>query len=82
MLCKQITPDFNQEELCSITKDSQEITRILREMQEYMPQQENSLERNTALTGDEPAAHWTKRRRNSLYKNMGFFCCVRRPNYL
>lgn len=43
LLCKQITPDFNQEELCSITKDSQEISRILKEMQEYMPQQENNL---------------------------------------
>lgn len=40
LLCKQITPDFNQEELCSITKDSQEITRILTEMQEFIPQQD------------------------------------------
>ncbi|EAL39096.2 AGAP009306-PA, partial [Anopheles gambiae str. PEST] len=40
LLCKQITPDFNQEELCSITKDSQEIARILQELQEFMPQQE------------------------------------------
>lgn len=43
LLCKQITPDFNQEELCSITKDSQEIARILAEMQEYMPQHETYL---------------------------------------
>lgn len=43
LLCKQITPDFNQEELCSIKKDSQEISKILKEMQEYMPQQENNL---------------------------------------
>lgn len=45
LLCKQITPDFNQEELCSITKDSQEIARILQELQEFMPQQENYLGR-------------------------------------
>uniref|UniRef100_A0A182SA68 Uncharacterized protein n=1 Tax=Anopheles maculatus TaxID=74869 RepID=A0A182SA68_9DIPT len=43
LLCKQITPDFNQEELCSITKDSQEIARILQELQEFMPQQESYL---------------------------------------
>lgn len=43
LLCKQITPDFNQEELCSIAKDSQEIAKILKEMQEYMPKQENNL---------------------------------------
>uniref|UniRef100_A0A182M1S9 Uncharacterized protein n=1 Tax=Anopheles culicifacies TaxID=139723 RepID=A0A182M1S9_9DIPT len=45
LLCKQITPDFNQEELCSITKDSQEIARILQELQEFMPQQESYLGR-------------------------------------
>ncbi|XP_055843993.1 uncharacterized protein LOC129910555 [Episyrphus balteatus] len=44
LLCKQITPDFNQEELCSITKDSQEIAMLLAEMQEYMPQHETYLE--------------------------------------
>lgn len=43
LLCKQITPDFNQEELCSITKDSQEIARILQDLQEFMPQQETYL---------------------------------------
>lgn len=43
LLCKQITPDFNQEELCSIAKDSQEISKILKDMQEYMPKQENNL---------------------------------------
>lgn len=43
LLCKQITPDFNQEELCSITKDSQELAKLLSDMQEYMPQQEAYL---------------------------------------
>ncbi|XP_055680521.1 regulator of G-protein signaling 7-binding protein isoform X1 [Lutzomyia longipalpis] len=83
LLCKQITPDFNQEELCSINKDSQEIAHLLAEMQEFMPQQEIYLERNAALTGDDTNGPWpAKRRRNSLYKNMGLLCCVSRPNYL
>lgn len=43
LLCKQITPDFNQEELCSITKDSQDIAKLLSDMQEYTPNQETYL---------------------------------------
>ncbi|GBP66684.1 hypothetical protein EVAR_79039_1 [Eumeta japonica] len=43
LLCKQITPDFNQEELCSIAKDTQDITRIVNDMQEYLPQHDNHL---------------------------------------
>lgn len=43
LLCKQFTPDFNEEELCSITKDSQDIAMLLSEMQEYMPQHEAYL---------------------------------------
>lgn len=43
LLCKQITPDFNHEELCSIIKDSEEIAKILKEIGEYMPKQENNL---------------------------------------
>lgn len=43
LLCKQITPDFNQEELCSITKDSQDIAKLLSDMQEYIPNQETYL---------------------------------------
>ncbi|XP_055919665.1 uncharacterized protein LOC129951502 [Eupeodes corollae] len=82
LLCKQITPDFNQEELCSITKDSQEIAMLLAEMQEYMPQHETYLERNAALSNDANGPWPAKRRRNSIYKNMGLLCCVSRPNYL
>ncbi|KAG4074454.1 hypothetical protein HA402_015743 [Bradysia odoriphaga] len=82
LLCKQITPDFNQEELCSITKDSQELNKILAEMQEFIPQQDQFLEKTTALNGDENGPWPAKRRRNSIYKNMGLLCCVSRPNYL
>jgi len=39
-------------------------------------------ERTIALT-DDTAGPWpAKRRRSSLYKNMGLLCCVSRPNYL
>jgi hypothetical protein len=43
LLCKQINPDFQLEELGSITKDSKEIAKILSEMQEFMPKQEAYL---------------------------------------
>jgi hypothetical protein len=43
LLCKQITPDFQREELGSITKDSKEIARVLSELQEFMPKQEAYL---------------------------------------
>lgn len=84
LLCKQITPDFRQEELYSITKDSQDVRRMVQDMQEFMPQQENNTERNQALTGDDTGGqHWTKKNRSaSFYKNMGSFCCICRPNYL
>ncbi|XP_039453059.1 uncharacterized protein LOC120431988 [Culex pipiens pallens] len=82
LLCKQITPDFNQEELCSITKDSQVIAQILQDLQEFMPQQETYLERTIALTAEINGPWPAKRRRGSLYKNMGLLCCVSRPNYL
>ncbi|XP_061708700.1 uncharacterized protein LOC133518927 isoform X2 [Cydia pomonella] len=84
LLCKQITPDFNQEELCSIAKDTQEITRIVTDIQEYLPQHENlnHLETNVALKGEEMNGLWRNKRRGSLYKSMGVLCCVSRPNYL
>lgn len=40
LLCKQIRPDFNEEELCSIRKDSKEIGQLIAELQEFMPQSE------------------------------------------
>ncbi|XP_026494734.1 uncharacterized protein Dcma isoform X2 [Vanessa tameamea] len=84
LLCKQITPDFNQEELCSIAKDTQEITRIVNDIQEYLPQHDNltHLETNVALKGDDGTGLWRNKRRGSLYKGMGVLCCMSRPNYL
>ncbi|CAH2050257.1 unnamed protein product, partial [Iphiclides podalirius] len=84
LLCKQITPDFNQEELCSIAKDTQDINRIVNDIQEYLPQHENlnHLETNMALKGDDVNGLWRNKRRGSLYKGMGVLCCMSRPNYL
>lgn len=37
LLCKQISPDFQQEELCSISKDAQELNELLDELQAHLP---------------------------------------------
>ncbi|CAL7936992.1 unnamed protein product [Xylocopa violacea] len=49
VLCKQITPDFYEEELCSIQKDSEEIRGLINELQEFMPQSDGDIEKYTAL---------------------------------
>ncbi|CAD1474867.1 unnamed protein product, partial [Heterotrigona itama] len=49
VLCKQITPDFYQEELCSIQKDSEEIRGLMNELQEFMPQSGGDIEKYSAL---------------------------------
>lgn len=42
-----------------------------------------TIEKAAALSGDDQNGPWpAKRRRNSIYKNMGLLCCVSRPNYL
>ncbi|KAF3429875.1 hypothetical protein E2986_10027 [Frieseomelitta varia] len=43
VLCKQITPDFHEEELCSIQKDSEEIRGLMNELQEFMPQSSGDI---------------------------------------
>lgn len=43
VLCKQITPDFYEEELCSIQKDSEEIRGLINELQEFMPQSSGDI---------------------------------------
>ncbi|KAL1129909.1 hypothetical protein AAG570_012853 [Ranatra chinensis] len=83
LLCKTIAPDFNQEEICSIAKDSQELTRLLGDMQEFLPTQDNTAERSSALSGDDGTNKWAKKRkRGSLYKHFSAFCCIRRHNYV
>lgn len=42
LLCKQIAPDFNQEEICSIAKDSQDLAKLIQDMQEFLPQQDTA----------------------------------------
>jgi hypothetical protein len=42
LLCKQIQPDFNQEEVCSIAKDSQDLAKLIQDMQEFLPQQDTA----------------------------------------
>lgn len=84
LMCKELKPglDFQNQELGSITKDSQEIAKLLSEVQEFLPHQEKNLETSNLLNEDK--GPWPpKRRKGMLYKNMGLLCCISRPpNYI
>ncbi|XP_012280340.1 uncharacterized protein LOC105699713 [Orussus abietinus] len=94
LLCKQITPDFNEEELCSIRKDSEEISALISELQEFMPQSEADTEKPVALQGAGPrngrnngnrkSYPWDRKTRHPSYFRGGFnfLCCAGRPNYV
>lgn len=41
ILCKQLAPDFNAEELRSIRKDSEDIQRLIDDLSEFMPIEES-----------------------------------------
>ncbi|XP_076054357.1 regulator of G-protein signaling 7-binding protein-like [Oratosquilla oratoria] len=82
LLCKSLQPDFQQEEICSIDKDMDDIGNILHEMQEYMPQEDTSG-RTLALTGEDVFSLWSKKRsRRTFYRNMSSLCCTCKPAYL
>lgn len=41
ILCKQLAPDFNAEELRSIRKDSEDLQRLIDDLSEFMPMEES-----------------------------------------
>ena len=41
ILCKQLAPDFNAEELRSIRKDAEDIQRLVDDLSEFMPMEES-----------------------------------------
>ncbi|XP_034948597.1 uncharacterized protein [Chelonus insularis] len=94
LLCKPITPNFNEEELCSIRKDSSEISALVAELQEFMPQSEADIEKSIALqdgcagtirtNGARKGNRWDNRSGNPNYfgGSFNFLCCTSRPNYV
>ncbi|KAL7288737.1 uncharacterized protein LOC106648148 isoform X2 [Trichogramma pretiosum] len=95
LLCRQITPDFNEEEINSIQKDSEDISDLVAELQEFMPQSEADTERPVALqeaanrlnrsNGARKNLRWegrSNRQPSYLRGTFKFFCCAGRPNYL
>ncbi|XP_037821623.1 uncharacterized protein LOC119610469 isoform X2 [Lucilia sericata] len=67
LLCKEITPDFNLEELSSIILDTKEISSLLKEIEEFVPQEFNS---NVDIHNV-----WPLKRKRKL------FCCGSQSNY-
>ncbi|XP_012251134.1 uncharacterized protein LOC105683249 isoform X2 [Athalia rosae] len=89
LLCKQITPNFHEEELCSIQKDSEEINALIKELQEFMPQSEADTEKHVALQdaatrtngANRTSYRWDTKSGNSSYfqGSFSFLCCTGRP---
>ncbi|XP_068993695.1 uncharacterized protein dcma isoform X4 [Neodiprion pinetum] len=89
LLCKPITPNFNEEELCSIQKDSEEINALIKELQEFMPQSEADTEKHVALQdsatrsngANRTSYRWdTKSGPPSYFQgSFSFLCCTGRP---
>ncbi|XP_076675589.1 decima [Andrena cerasifolii] len=97
LLCKQIRPDFYEEELCSIRKDSEEIRHLIAELQEFMPQSDGDIEKYTALQNPgnrgtringRRVHRWNQSndrtaRQSSYFRGaLNLFCCAARANYV
>jgi len=87
ILCKQLAPDFNQEELRSIRKDGEDMQRLIDDMQEFMPMEE-SYGRAFALAGDDKFSVWAKKRMTNRpppspwSRNFRALCCFCKPTYI
>lgn len=92
LLCKQITPDFQEEELCSIKKDSEEIRDLIDELQEFMPRSDGDAEKFAALQNAGGRTNGGGRRAPRIGSNPAaqsnfrgafkFLCCSPRANYV
>ncbi|XP_017152904.1 uncharacterized protein LOC108162597 [Drosophila miranda] len=87
LLCKQINPDFQQEELCSIAKDSQELSELLDELKAHMPLPEATPTLDVELdqtkksgTGfvslKTPVWYARQRRRSCRSRSRSLCCCL------
>lgn len=61
----QFAPDFTQEELTNIDRDTEEVGHLVAEMQEFMPKEENG--KNLAFQ-EETFTRWQRRRRKHSIK--------------
>ncbi|XP_030382803.1 uncharacterized protein LOC115630409 isoform X2 [Scaptodrosophila lebanonensis] len=79
LLCKHINPDFQQEELCSISKDVQELTELLAELQAHMPDISQATANHTAASSmislNAPSWYTQQRRRSCRSRSRSFCCC-------
>ncbi|EDV31046.1 uncharacterized protein Dana_GF15161 [Drosophila ananassae] len=85
LLCKQINPDFQQEELCSIVKDSQELGELLEELQSHLPLPEASPDsewdqaqksESSQISLNTPAWYARQRRKSCKSRSRSLCCCL------
>ncbi|XP_034471938.1 uncharacterized protein LOC117779749 [Drosophila innubila] len=85
LLCKQISPDFQQEELCSISKDAQELNELLDELQTHLPNSE-TIDEAAHTDGklmaslNAPSAWYTLHRSRSFLSRSRSLCCCFKPS--
>ncbi|KAH8412533.1 hypothetical protein KR009_002803 [Drosophila setifemur] len=83
LLCKQINPDFQQEELCSIVKDSQELSELLEELQAHLPLPETTPQSDfeqvkkseSSLVSLNTPDWYARQRRKSCKSRSRSLCC-------
>ncbi|KMY87418.1 uncharacterized protein LOC6730529 [Drosophila simulans] len=89
LLCKQINPDFQQEELCSIAKDSHELSELLEELQAHMPLTEASPEsdldpaqksESSLVSLNTPDWYARQRRKSCKSRSRSLCCCLARKS--
>ncbi|XP_030565444.1 uncharacterized protein LOC115765855 [Drosophila novamexicana] len=86
LLCKQINPDFQQEELCSISKDAQELSELLGQLESHLPSPAPADEPDLQLDLHLPhscdvnlaMSAWYKhqRRRSCRSRSRSLCCCL------
>uniref|UniRef100_A0A1I8QCC6 Uncharacterized protein n=1 Tax=Stomoxys calcitrans TaxID=35570 RepID=A0A1I8QCC6_STOCA len=75
LLCKQINPDFRQEELCNIENSVNVIESLIAEVESYIPQPQG-------LIGDEgKSLSYLPCKETAHVKRNRLFCCISRPKY-
>ncbi|XP_061399395.1 uncharacterized protein LOC133335105 [Musca vetustissima] len=80
LLCKQIAPDFNQEELCSIVKALEDIKLLITELKKYLPDTE--IQNNGDFADPHKSVQYLMRNDRSRRKHNCLLCCASSPKYL
>lgn len=76
VLCTNTRPDFNAEEVASVTKDQKELVVIVADMADHLPKEDPSKAMAGLTCNDQDGRKWTvkRQRRKCLIDCGGCFC--------